>query len=246
MQNIAIVTGSIGGIGTAICKHLFRDGKTVVATFREKNKEAAISWQNSLRAEGIVVDIYPVDVSSFDSCQTLIQQVEKDIGTISILVNNAGITDDATMKKITLDQWNNVLRTNLDSVFNMSKVVFQSMCDQNYGRIVNISSINGQKGQFGQVNYSAAKAGIYGFTKSLAQEGAKKGVMVNSISPGYIATEMVVNLPENIIESIVNDIPVGRLGEPEEVANAVSFFVGEHSGFITGSNLSINGGQHMY
>jgi acetoacetyl-CoA reductase len=245
MNKIALVTGGIGGIGTAICQQLFVDGYTVIATYRSKNIDKALTWHKLLFDESKDVHIFPVNVASFESCDDMVRTVTEKVGPIAILVNNAGITDDASLKNMSSEQWRSVLNNNLDSVFNMSKAVFHRMCEMKWGRIVNISSINGQKGQFGQVNYAAAKAGIYGFTKSLAQEGAKKGVTVNSISPGYIATEMVNKLSANIIESIIVDIPVGRLGKPEEIANAVSFLVGEHSGFITGSNISINGGQYM-
>jgi acetoacetyl-CoA reductase len=246
MKRIVIVTGAAGGIGTEICKRLAADGFKVIATYRTENYDKAKVWQLQLAEEAVYVDIMPVDVSDFTSCSKLINRIITDFGPVSVLINNAGITDDATMKNITSEQWHNVLRTNLDSVFNMSKLVFQDMCEKGWGRIVNISSINGQKGQFGQVNYAASKAGMYGLTKSLAQEGARKGVTVNTVSPGYIATEMVTSLPQNIVQSIVDEIPVNRLGTPVEIANAVSFLVGEHSGFITGSNIAINGGQHMY
>jgi acetoacetyl-CoA reductase len=246
MKKIALITGAAGGIGTEICKRLTSDGFKVIATYRPINFDKAKVWQLRLAEEAVHLDIMPVDVSDFTSCSKLINRIITDFGPVSVLINNAGITDDATMKNITSEQWHNVLRTNLDSVFNMSKLVFQEMCEKRWGRIVNISSINGQKGQFGQVNYAAAKAGMYGFTKSLAQEGARKGVTVNTVSPGYIATEMVTSLPQNILQSIVDEIPVNRLGTPVEIANAVSFLVGEHSGFITGSNIAINGGQHMY
>ncbi|MEH6383029.1 MAG: acetoacetyl-CoA reductase [Colwellia sp.] len=245
MKRIAIVTGAVGGIGSEICRQLIKDGFRVVATYRLENENKAKTWQNNLIQEGLNIDVMPVDVSDFTSCSDLVNRIVSDIGPVAVLINNAGITDDATMKNITSEQWHNVLRTNLDSIFNMTKPVFQTMCDNGWGRIINISSINGQKGQFGQVNYSAAKAGIYGFTKSLALEGARKGVTVNSISPGYIGTKMVNEMPQAIIDSIVKEIPIGRLGKPIEIANAVKYLVDEHSGFITGSDLSINGGQHM-
>lgn len=245
MKKNAVVTGAIGGIGTEICIQLAKANFNVIGTYREKNKQQALLWQERMRLDNISVHVFPVEVDSFESCQSLAESVTEKHGVIEILVNNAGITSDATMKNITFEQWNNVLRTNLDSVFNMSKAVFQRMCENGWGRIVNISSINGQKGQFGQVNYSAAKAGMYGFTKSLALEGARKGVTVNSISPGYIGTKMVNEMPQAIIDSIVKEIPIGRLGKPIEIANAVKYLVDEHSGFITGSDLSINGGQHM-
>jgi len=200
MKKIAIVTGGAGGIGTEICKRLVNDGFKVIATCRPKNIDKAILWQAKLDKEDINLDVLPVDVSDFNSCAKAIERITADFGHVSVLINNAGITDDASMKNITCDQWQNVLRTNLDSVFNMSKLVFLGMCEMGWGRIVNISSINGQKGQFGQVNYAAAKAGMYGFTKSLAQEGARKGVTVNTVSPGYIATDMVTSLPKDIVD----------------------------------------------
>jgi len=200
MKKIAIVTSGAGGIGTEICKRLVNDGFKVIATCRPKNIDKAILWQAKLDKEDINLDVLPVDVSDFNSCAKAIERITADFGHVSVLINNAGITDDASMKNITCDQWQNVLRTNLDSVFNMSKLVFLGMCEMGWGRIVNISSINGQKGQFGQVNYAAAKAGMYGFTKSLAQEGARKGVTVNTVSPGYIATDMVTSLPKDIVD----------------------------------------------
>ena len=246
MSNVCLVTGAIGGIGTEICKRLYRDNNIVVATYRRKNEDVANNWQRNLKKEGIDVHIFPVDVTSFESCSELVEKVQNEIGIISVLINNAGITDDAVMKNMTVEQWQRVLNTNLNSVFNMSKLVFQGMCENGWGRIINISSINGQKGQFGQVNYAAAKAGMYGLTKSLAQEGARKGVTVNTISPGYIATEMVTSLPSQVIDKIVNEIPVRRLGKPEEVAHTVNFLISKQSDFITGSNIAVNGGQHMY
>jgi acetoacetyl-CoA reductase len=185
-------------------------------------------------------------VSDFQACQDAVAEIEKEIGPIDILINNAGITRDGTMHKMSYEQWNVVIQTNLTSCFNMSHAVIDGMRERNFGRIVNIGSINGQAGQYGQVNYAAAKSGIHGFTKALAQEGAAKGITVNAIAPGYIATEMVRAVPEHILEKIVAKIPVGRLGEASEIARAVVFLVSDNAGFITGSTLSINGGQHMY
>lgn len=204
-----------------------------------------MTWREELSSLGYNCTIIPVDVSNYDSCAVLIEKVNSQFGRVDILVNNAGITADASIKQMTVDMWQDVINTNLNSVFNLSKLVFESMMENNFGRIINISSINGQKGQFGQVNYAAAKSGIYGLTKSLALEGARKGITVNSISPGYIATDMLKVLPENILNKIVSEIPVARLGLPAEVAHAVSFLASDKSGFITGSNLAINGGQHM-
>ena len=247
MKKIAVVTGATGGIGTEICVELSSLGYTVVAIHRPGKEQQAQEWLEGI--EGRINNkffLYPIDVSSFTSCEAALKSIVAEIGTPSVLVNNAGITADATLRKLTVEDWDTVINTNLNSVFNMSKCVFQGMCDMSWGRIVNISSINGQKGQFGQVNYSAAKAGIYGITKALAQEGARKGVTVNSISPGYIETSMIMKLKPEVREAIKSDIPVGRFGKPIEIAKAVGYLVGDYSGFVTGSNLSINGGQHMY
>tara|TARA_B100001059_G_C17818771_1_gene576917 strand:+ start:685 stop:1425 length:741 start_codon:yes stop_codon:yes gene_type:complete len=245
MKKTALVTGAIGGIGTSICKRLIKDGCLVIGTYRLENKERAMVWQAELSKEGYECYIYPVDVSDYSSCSNLIEQIKSEFGSVDILINNAGVTSDATIGNMTVEMWQSVINTNLNSVFNLSKLVFEIMSECNFGRIINISSINGQKGQFGQANYAASKSGIYGLTKSLALEGARKGVTVNSISPGYIATEMLVAMPEKILNKIINDIPVGRLGLPEEVAEAVSYLASDKAGFVTGSNLAINGGQHM-
>ncbi len=240
MSKIALVTGGTRGIGEAICLALKDTGYNVVANYAG-NDEAAEKFS---QATGIPV--YKFDVGDFDACQTAVKQIESDIGSIEILINNAGITRDGTIHKMSPEQWNAVIQTNLTSCFNMSRSVIDGMRERNYGRIVNIGSINGQAGQYGQVNYAAAKSGIHGFTKALAQEGAAKGITVNAIAPGYIATEMVRAVPENILEKIVARIPVGRLGEASEIARGVVFLASEEAGFITGSTLSINGGQHMY
>jgi acetoacetyl-CoA reductase len=245
-KKICLVTGGVGGIGSSICKTLSNDDFIVIATCRPSSSEQINEIHEELFPKYNNIHIYPVDVSDFSSCRSLVNDIHKDFGSISILVNNAGITNDSTMKNMELDQWDSVVSNNLDSVFNLSKLLFESMCNQGWGRIINISSINGQKGQYGQVNYSASKAGILGFTKSLAAEGARYGVTVNSISPGYIATKMVTALPEKIVNSIISDIPVGRLGQPSEIAHTVKYIADEKSGFLTGSNIAINGGQHMY
>lgn len=247
MQNrVALVTGGIGGIGTAICIELAKGGAKVAANYYPSDSELAKEWQAKMKADGFDVMVVPGDVTNIESCQAMIAQVEQELGSVDILINNAGITRDGTFKKMSAEQWNAVIDTNLNSVYNVTAQVWNGMLDRGYGRIVNISSVNGQKGQFGQANYSAAKAGIYGITKALAQEGAAKGVTVNSISPGYIGTEMVMAIPENVREKIVAQIPVGRLGQPSEIGRAVVFLAGEEAGFITGSNLAINGGQHMF
>jgi len=243
-KRVALITGSTGGIGTALCKKLYEEGCRVVGNFRCQEK--ALTFKNSLQEMGCEIDMMQGDVSDFDSVGRMVQTVEKEIGPIDILINNAGIAKDVRFAKMEKSDWDAVINTNLNGVFNCTRHVINGMIERKYGRIINISSINGQKGQFGQTNYSAAKAGIHGFTKSLALEVAKYGITVNTISPGYIETEMVMAVPQNIREQIVAQIPVGRLGYIEEVAEAVSYLVSNKSGFITGSNLSINGGQHMY
>ena len=244
-KRVAIVTGGNGGLGSAMCRALCEQGRRVVAGYYPAEENQAKTFQKKLADEGFEIAIYPVDVADFASCKTMVEAVERDLGPVEILVNNAGITRDAVFKKMTPDQWNAVIHTNLDSVFNMSRQVFDKMLDRGFGRIVNISSVNGQKGQFGQANYAAAKAGIHGFTMSLAQEGARKGVTVNTISPGYIGTEMVMAIAEEVRAKIVATIPVGRFGEPKEIARAVAFLTAEEAGFVTGSDLSVNGGLYM-
>ena len=243
-RRVALVTGGGGGIGTAICSRLARDGYLVVSNYR--NEEKTRKWQQQMHEEGIEVAIYPADVSNFEQCASMIAGIEKDFGRLDVIVNNAGITRDATLRKMEISQWQAVIHTNLDSVFNVVRPAINGMIERGYGRIVNIASINGQKGQIGQANYSAAKAGMHGFTKALAQELAGKGITVNTVSPGYIATEMVMAVPEKIRERIIAQIPVGRLGLPEEIAAAVAYLVSDEAAFVTGSDLSINGGQHMY
>jgi len=240
MGRVALVTGGTRGIGEAISMALKQAGYPVVANYGG-NEQAAQAFQQK---NGIPV--YKFDVSDFAACQAAVRKIETEVGPIEVLVNNAGITRDATMHKMTFEQWASVIQTNLTSCFNMSRAVIEGMRERSYGRIVNIGSINGQAGQYGQVNYAAAKSGIHGFTKALAQEAAVKGITVNAIAPGYIATEMVRAVPAHILEKIIAKIPVGRLGEASEIARAVVFMVSDDAGFITGSTLSINGGQHMY
>ncbi len=240
MARVAIVTGGTRGIGEAISIALRDAGMTVAATYAGNDEKArAFSDQSGIKA-------YKWDVSDCDACVEGVRQVESELGPVEVLVNNAGITRDATMKRMTRNMWEDVIDINLGGCFNMAKAVFEGILERKYGRIVNIGSINGQAGQYGQVNYAAAKSGIHGFTKALAQEGARAGVTVNAIAPGYIDTEMVAAVPEDVLQKIVARIPVGRLGRAQEIARGVAFLCSEDAGFITGSTLSINGGQHMY
>ena len=244
---IALVTGGTGGIGTAICRHLHSKEIHVISGFsRAGDNSYALKWQSEQQEEGYQFDIVYGNVSNFESCGAMVDEVITKYGKIDILVNNAGITQDATLKKMLPNQWSDVLRVNLDSVFNVTQQVINGMIERGFGRIINISSINGQKGQFGQTNYSAAKAGMHGFTKALAQEVASKGVTVNTVSPGYVATEMVKKMPATVLDKIITQIPAGRLAEPHEIGHVVAFLASEVSGYITGANIAINGGQHMY
>ncbi|MGF1533170.1 MAG: acetoacetyl-CoA reductase [Bernardetiaceae bacterium] len=241
---IALITGATGGLGTAMCKKLIEDGFRVVANYRSPDKAEA--WQKEMEAEGYKIAMAQADVCDFDQVGDMMAKIKQDLGTIDVLVNNAGITRDGQFRRMTANDWNDVISTNLTSAFNCTRHVIEPMIDQNFGRIINISSVNGQRAQFGQVNYAAAKAGLHGFTKTLAIEVARKGVTVNTISPGYIATDMVMAVPEEVRDKIVSQIPVGRLGGTEEVAYLVSFLASRKSGFITGANYAINGGQHVY
>ncbi|MGY6588706.1 MAG: acetoacetyl-CoA reductase [Wenzhouxiangella sp.] len=240
MERIAIVTGGTRGIGAAISEALLAQGFKVAATFGG-DVDSAKAF-----AERTGASVYQWDVSDYEACHAGVMRVEEEMGPVSVLVNNAGITRDGTLHKMTPERWQQVIQTNLSSCFNMCRAVIEGMRERQYGRIVNIGSINGQAGQYGQVNYAAAKSGIHGFTKALAQESAALGITVNAIAPGYIETSMVQAVPDRVLEKIVAGIPVGRLGQPEEIARAVNFLVDEQAGFITGSTLSINGGQHMY
>ncbi|TXF11722.1 acetoacetyl-CoA reductase [Pelomicrobium methylotrophicum] len=245
-QRVAVVTGGMGGLGEAICMRLADQGCKVVATHSPGNKKVA-EWTAEMKAKGYTFYTVGVDVTDYDSCASAMQQVQREVGPVDILVNNAGITRDMTFKKMTKADWDVVIRTNLDSCFNMTKQVYDGMVERGWGRIINISSVNGQKGAFGQTNYSAAKAGMHGFTKALALEVAKKGVTVNTISPGYIGTKMVLAIPRDVLESkILPQIPVGRLGKPEEVAELVAYLASDQAAYVTGANFAINGGQHMY
>ena len=239
-QRVAIVTGGTRGIGGAIARMLKDKGYKVAATYAGNDAAA-----QKFKAE-TGIGVYKFDVGDVAACQAAVTQIEKDLGPVEILVNNAGITRDSTMRRLTRDMWDAVIDTNLGSCFNMCKAVWEGMNARGFGRVVNIGSINGQGGQYGQVNYAAAKSGIHGFTKALAQEGASKGITVNAIAPGYTDTDMVSAVPANVLEKIVAKIPVGRLGKAEEIGRGVMFLIADDAGFITGSTLSINGGQHMY
>lgn len=240
MSRVAIVTGGTRGIGEAISMALKNAGYKVAAIYAGNDDRAKAFTERT----GIAA--FKWDVANFEQCKNGVAEVFSKLGPIDVVVNNAGITRDATLKKQSREQWDEVLDTNLGGCFNMSKVVWDGMLERGFGRIVNIGSINGQAGQYGQVNYAAAKSGIHGFTKALAQEGAPKGITVNAIAPGYIDTDMVAAVPANVLEKIVAKIPVGRLGKAQEIARGVLFLVADDAGFVTGSTMSINGGQHMY
>jgi acetoacetyl-CoA reductase len=240
MTRVAVVTGGTRGIGAAISKALKAAGYKVAANYAGNDEKA-----NAFHKE-TGIPIYKWDVGNFEACKAGIERVTKDLGPIDVVINNAGITRDGTLQKMSPESWQAVVNTNLGSCFNMCRLVIDSMRERGFGRIVNIGSINGQAGQYGQVNYAAAKSGIHGFTKALAQEGAPKGVTVNAIAPGYVDTDMVAAVPPNVLEKIVARIPVGRLGKADDIARGVLFLVADEAGFITGSTLSINGGQHMY
>lgn len=243
-KRIAYVTGGMGGIGTSICRRLCEDGYTVVAgcgpnsTRREK-------WLADMRAEGLDIHASEGNVSDWDSTKAAFEKVRAEVGEVDILVNNAGITRDGQFRRMGRDDWEAVINTNLNSLFNVTKQVIEGMADRGWGRVINISSVNGQKGQFGQTNYSTAKAGIHGFTMALAQEVATKGVTVNTVSPGYVGTDMVRSIRPDVLEKIVNGIPVKRLGEPSEIASIVSWIASDEGGYATGSDFSLNGGLHM-
>ena len=244
-QRVAVVTGGMGGLGEAICTKLAGMGYKVIATYSPGNKKSA-EWLSAMKKQGHDFHAVEVDVANYESCQKAVSQVASELGPVDVLVNNAGITRDMTFRKMDTSSWDAVMRTNLDSVFNMTKQVIDGMAERGWGRVINVSSVNGQKGAFGQTNYSAAKAGMHGFTKAAALEYARKGVTVNTISPGYIGTKMVLAVPKEILDSkIIPQIPVGRLGKPEEVAGLVAYLCSDEAAFVTGANIAINGGQHM-
>ncbi len=244
-KRVALITGGMGGLGETISTKMVDAGYRVVVTFSPGNK-AADKWLEQMRGKGYDFNAYACDVADFESSKACVDKVAREVGLVDILVNNAGITRDVTFKKMTKDDWDAVMRTNLDSVFNMTKQVCDSMVERGWGRVINVSSVNGSKGAFGQTNYAAAKSGMHGFSKSLALEVARKGVTVNTISPGYIGTKMVTAIPKEILDTkIIPQIPVGRLGQPEEVAGLIIYLCSEEAAFVNGANIAINGGQHM-
>ena len=247
MKKVALVTGGVGGIGTAICKRLAADGLLAIANYAIPGSED--KWKSAMAAAGLngaSTALAFGDVTDFEAMGEMVKKIEAEHGPVAVLVNCAGITRDSTFRKMTPEQWRSVLSTNLDSVFNVTRHVIDGMMERGWGRVINISSVNAVRGQFGQTNYAAAKAGILGFTKSLAQEVVRKGVTVNAVSPGYVQTDMVMAIREDVRAKIVAEIPAGRLARPEEVADAVAFLASDHAAYITGTNLSVNGGLHMY
>ena len=244
-MRVAVITGGMGGLGDSISTKMHATGYRVVVTHSPSNTKAK-DWLSEHKASGREFSAYPVDVADFDSCKECVARIAKEVGPVDILVNNAGITRDTTFKKMSKGDWDLVIRTNLDSVFNMTKQVMDGMVERGWGRVVNVSSVNGSKGAFGQTNYSAAKAGMHGFTKALALEVARKGVTVNTISPGYIGTKMVMAIPKDVLDAkILPQIPLSRLGKPEEIAGLIIYLCSDEAAFVTGANIAINGGQHM-
>lgn len=246
MNKVALVTGGTSGLGAAICAHLACDGYQVVANYLPALESQALDWQKEFESKGLTCALTACDVSDTASCQSMADSLIKEFGRVDVLVNNAGITRDSTLKNMEIDQWNAVINTNLSSLFNVCKPMLESMQKNRFGRIVNISSVSAQRGQFGQTNYAAAKAGVHGFTKALAQETARYGVTVNTISPGFINTAMVDAIPDELRTEIIASIPVGRVGQPQDIARAVRFLVDDDAGYITGTEVSINGGLFMH
>ena len=244
-MRVAIVTGGMGGLGESISTKMHDAGYSVAVTHSPGNTKVK-EWLEAQKASARKFSAYPVDVADYESCKECVSRIAKDVGPVDILVNNAGITRDTTFKKMVKADWDAVIRTNLNSVFNMTKQVMDGMVERGWGRVINVSSVNGSKGAFGQTNYSAAKAGMHGFTKALALEVARKGVAVNTISPGYIGTKMVMAIPKEVLDSkILPQIPIGRLGKPEEIAGLIIYLCSDEAAFVTGANIAINGGQHM-
>ena len=243
---VALITGGIGGIGTAICQRLARDGYQVVANHHPSEQDTADGWKQDQAGLGFNIDTIAADVSSYEDCGRMIAEIKERHGPVSVLVNCAGITRDKTFKKMDEASWNAVINVNLNSVFNVTRHVWEDMLEAGFGRVVNISSVNGQRGQFGQTNYSTAKAGMHGFTMALAQEGAAKGVTVNTVSPGYVETAMTLAMRDDVREAIISGVPMRRMGRPEEIASAVSFLSAEENGYVTGANLPVNGGLFIH
>ena len=241
-KRVAFVTGGNGGIGSAICRELAARGHTVVAGYFPPEKEAAEAWQKEMKDADVEIGLAAVDVSSFADCERVVKEIGDKFGSVDILVNCAGITRDGTLKKMPEENWKAVMVTNLDSAFNVTRHVINGMLDKGWGRIVNIASVNGQRGQFGQANYSAAKAGMHGFTMAVALETAAKGITVNTVSPGYISTPMTEAMPEEVLKSIINSVPMRRMGRPEEIADAVAWLASEQNAYTTGANIPVNGG----
>jgi acetoacetyl-CoA reductase len=245
-KRIAVVTGGIGGIGTAICQRLAQNGCQVVATYHPAEEEKLADWSKAREAEGLEIGLVSGDVSSAEDSARMMAEVAEKFGNVDILVNCAGITRDTTMKRMQAEQWDQVIDTNLNSVFYVTKPVWEGMLERGFGRIINISSVNGQRGQFGQVNYAAAKAGMHGVTMTLAQEGATKNVTVNTVSPGYVKTAMTDAIRDDIKEAIISGIPMRRMGLPEEIASAVAFLAADEQAYITGANIPVNGGLFIH
>lgn len=244
-RRVALVTGGMGGIGTAVCRKLAKANGNVVVANCLPGYPQKDAWLAAMKKEGFEVHAAEGDVSDFDSTTAMVRQVEAEVGPVDILVNNAGVVRDNMLKKMALSEWMAVINSNLNSVFNVTKNVIDGMTERGWGRVVNMSSVNGQKGQFGQVNYSAAKAGVHGFAKALAQEVIRKGVTVNSVSPGYVETDMVKSIRKDVLDKLVAGIPIGRLAQPAEIAALVAFLTSEEAGYITGANIAINGGMYM-
>ncbi len=241
-NNTALITGGTGGIGQEICKQLAKTGCKVVANYFPPEKEIAEAWQAKMNSLGFDIKLAAADITDFEATQNMVTTIENDIGPIDVLVNCAGITRDSSIKNMIVEEWSAVIDTNLSSAFNVTKPVLLGMTSRGYGRIINISSVNGQRGQFGQPNYSAAKAGLHGFTMSAAYEGARKGVTVNTVAPGYVSTPMTEAMPEEVLDSIVSGIPMGRMAQPSEIASAVLWLADENNTYITGANIPVNGG----
>jgi acetoacetyl-CoA reductase len=243
---VALVTGGIGGIGTAICRRLAKEGCRVVANHHPAEQEAADAWRADQAGEGFEIDTVSADVSSFEDSQRMAAEVLERYGSVDVLVNCAGITRDKTFKKMEPGHWEDVINVNLNSLFNATRPVWEGMLERGFGRVINISSVNGQRGQFGQANYATAKAGMHGFTMTLAQEGAAKGVTVNTVSPGYVETPMTLAMRDDVREAIISGIPMRRMGAPEEIAATVAFLAAEENGYVTGANIPVNGGLFMH